>query len=161
VFERRHTVNLYNLELNQVVRAANIGLPWVWAMHGNTERDSPNLTVLVVEDVDDARHFMRLELEHLGYLVVEAEDGAKAVELALSERPDIILMDLTLPVMDGLAATAMIRSNEEMRGVPIIAVTAHQEHDFRAEAKASGFDAYVTKPIEITWLDELIKGLLV
>ncbi|MGH9908166.1 MAG: response regulator [Pyrinomonadaceae bacterium] len=130
-------------------------------MHENTERDSSNLTVLVVEDVDDARYFMRLELEQLGYLVVEAEDGAKAVELALSERPDIILMDLTLPVMDGLAATAMIRSNEEMRGVPIIAVTAHQEHDFRAEAKASGFDAYVTKPIEITWLDELIKGLLV
>lgn len=127
----------------------------------NTERDSPNLTVLVVEDVDDARYFMRLQLEQLGYLVVEAEDGAKAVELALSERPDIILMDLTLPVMDGLAATAMIRSNEEMRGVPIIAVTAHQEHDFRAEGKASGFDAYVTKPIEIPWLDELIKGLLV
>jgi CheY-like chemotaxis protein len=125
------------------------------------EKDAENLTVLIVEDVDDARYFMRLELEQLGYLVIEAEDGAKAVDIALRERPDIILMDLTLPVMDGLAATAMIRNNEQMREVPIIAVTAHQESDLRAEAKASGFNAYVTKPIDIPWLDELIKGLLV
>ena len=129
-------------------------------MH-NSEKDSPNLTVLLVEDIDDARYFMRLQLEQRGYVVVEADDGAKAVELALSERPDIILMDLTLPVMDGLAATAMIRNNQEMRDVPIIAVTAHHENDFRAEAKASGFSAYVTKPIDVPWLDELIKGLLV
>jgi two-component system, cell cycle response regulator DivK len=126
-----------------------------------TEKDPKNLTILVVEDVDDNRYFMRLELEQLGYLVIEAEDGAKAVEIALRERPDIILMDLTLPVMDGLAATAMIRNHEEMREVPIIAVTAHQATDLRAEAKASGFNAYVTKPIDIAWLDELIKGLLV
>jgi len=126
-----------------------------------TEKDPKNLTILVVEDVDDNRYFMRLELEQLGYLVIEAEDGAKAVEIALRERPDIILMDLTLPVMDGLIATAMIRNHEEMREVPIIAVTAHQTTDLRAEAKASGFNAYVTKPIDIAWLDELIKGLLV
>lgn len=127
----------------------------------NNHKDSTNLKVLIVEDVDDSRYFMRLELEHLGYLVIEAEDGKKAVELALQERPDIILMDLTLPVMDGLAAAAMIRDHEEMREVPIIAVTAHQETDFRTGAKASGFDAYVTKPIDIAWLSELIKGLLV
>ena len=125
------------------------------------EKDAENLTVLIVEDVDDSRYFMRLELEQLGYLVIEAEDGAKAVEVALRERPNIILMDLTLPVMDGLAATAKIRNNEQMREVPIIAVTAHLESDLRAEAKASGFNAYVTKPIDIPWLDELIKGLLV
>ena len=125
------------------------------------EKDSTNLTVLIVEDVEDSRYFMRLELEQLGYLVIEAEDGKKAVELALQEHPDIILMDLTLPVMDGLAAAAKIRSHEEMREVPIIAVTAHQETDFRTCAKASGFDAYVTKPIDIAWLSELIKGLLV
>ena len=127
----------------------------------NNHKDSTNLKVLIVEDVDDSRYFMRLELEQLGYLVIEAEDGKKAVELALQERPDIILMDLTLPVMDGLAAAAMIRGHEEMREVPIIAVTAHQETDFRTGAKASGFDAYVTKPIDIAWLSELIKGLLV
>jgi len=126
-----------------------------------SEKDSENLTVLIVEDLEDARYFMRLELEQLGYLVIEAEDGAKAVDIALREHPDIILMDLTLPVMDGLAATAMIRSHEEMSEVTIIAVSGHQEADVRAEAKASGFDAYVTKPIDIPWLNELIKGLLV
>lgn len=126
-----------------------------------TEKDSTNLTVLVVEDDDDSRYFMRLELEQLGYLVLEAEDGARAVEIAERDRPNIILMDLTLPVMDGLEATAKIRAIDEMRDVPIIAVTAHQENDWREEAKASGFDAYVTKPIDGSWLSELIKGLLV
>ena len=91
----------------------------------------------------------------------EADDGVKGVEIALREYPDIILMDLTLPEMDGLEATARIRADEKMREVPIIAVTAHSESDWREEAKASGFDAYVTKPIDGGWLSELIKGLLV
>jgi CheY-like chemotaxis protein len=125
------------------------------------ETDPANLTVLVVEDDDDSRYLMRLELERLGYLVSEAENGVKAVEFALREYPDIILMDLTLPEMDGLEATARIRADPKMSEVPIIAVTAHQESDFRDEAKASGFNAYVTKPIDGAWLSELIKGLLV
>lgn len=126
-----------------------------------SEKNPSNLSVLVVEDDDDSRYLMRLELEQLGYLVIEAENGVKGVETALREHPDIILMDLTLPEMDGLEATARIRADEEMREVPIIAVTAHQESDWREEAKASGFDAYVTKPIDGGWLSELIKGLLV
>jgi len=104
---------------------------------------------------------MRLELEQLGYVVIEAEDGAAAVELAIQEQPNIILMDLTLPVMDGLEATEKIRRNKKLSEVPIIAVTAHQERDWREEAKASGFNAYVTKPIDGDFLSELIKGLLV
>ena len=125
------------------------------------EKDRRHLTILIVEDVDDTRYFMRLALEQLGYSVIEAEDGAQGVEIALRERPDIILMDLSLPLLDGIAATTSIRGNEEMREVPIIALTAHQELDLRTEAKASGFNAYVTKPIDIDFLDELIKGLLV
>ena len=124
------------------------------------EKDSRDRTVLIVEDSDDARYFMRLALEQLGYLVVEAENGAVALEVAERERPDIILMDLSLPIMDGLAATEKIRSSDGSRGIPIVAVTAHQETDFRAGAKAAGFDAYVTKPIEIDFLSDLIKGLL-
>ena len=85
----------------------------------------------------------------------------KAVEAAGREQPDIILMDLSLPVMDGIAATQKIRATDGLTMVPVIAVTAHQETDFREGAKAAGFNAYVTKPIEISWLDELIKGLLV
>jgi two-component system cell cycle response regulator DivK len=124
------------------------------------EKDSRDKTVLIVEDSDDARYFMRLALEQLDYIVIEAEDGAEALEVAERERPDIILMDLSLPIMDGLAATEKIRSNDVLKGIPIVAVTAHQETDFRAGAKAAGFDAYVTKPIDIDFLSDLIKGLL-
>src|SRR5258707_5535914 len=95
------------------------------------EKDSRDPTVLIVEDSDDARYFMRLALEQLGYLVVEAENGASAVEVAKRERPDIILMDLSLPIMDGLAATEKIRARQELNNIPIVAVTAHQETDFR------------------------------
>lgn len=116
--------------------------------------------MLIVEDNEDARYFMRLELEPLGYVIVEAENGQKAVEVATREHPDIILMDLSLPVMDGIAATEKIRTIDGLTKVPVIAVTAHQETDFRTEAKAAGFDAYVTKPIDMPWLSELIKGLL-
>jgi CheY-like chemotaxis protein len=116
--------------------------------------------VLIVEDSDDARYFMRLSLEQLGYLIIEAENGARAVEIAQLERPDIILMDLSLPILDGIAATERIRASDGLQGVPIIAVTAHQETDFRVGAKAAGFDAYVTKPIDIDFLGDLIQGLL-
>ena len=124
------------------------------------EKDSRDRTVLIVEDSDDARYFMRLSLEQLGYLVVEAENGVRAVETADLERPDIILMDLSLPILDGLAATEKIRAIDGLGSVPVVAVTAHQEIDFRAGAKAAGFDAYVTKPIDIDFLSDLIKGLL-
>ncbi len=124
------------------------------------EKDSRDRTVLIVEDSDDARYFMRLSLEQLGYRIIEAENGARAVEMAQGERPDIILMDLSLPILDGLAATEKIRAIDGLDGVPVIAVTAHQEIDFRAGAKAAGFDAYVTKPIDVDFLSELIKGLL-
>lgn len=125
-----------------------------------TERDSRDRTVLIVEDAEDVRFFMRLALEQLGYLVFEAEDGEKAVAVAERERPDIILMDLSLPIMDGLAATQKIRATNGMNCVTIIAVTAHQSTDFREGAKDAGFDAYVTKPIDIDSLDELMRGLL-
>jgi two-component system cell cycle response regulator DivK len=124
------------------------------------EKDSRDRTVLVVEDGEDARYVMRLQLERMGYLVIEAQDGKEAVEVATHGRPDIILMDLSLPIMDGFAATEKIRACDGLAGVPIIAVTAHQETDFREGAKAAGFDAYVTKPIDIKWLSELIDGLL-
>lgn len=126
-----------------------------------SEKDPRDWTVLIVEDIDDARLLMRLQLEQLGYLVIEAENGEKALEVAEREHPDIILMDLSLPVVDGIAAAENIRATDGLNGVPIIAVTAHQETDFREGAKAAGFDAYVTKPIDIKSLDDLIKGLLV
>lgn len=117
--------------------------------------------MLLVEDFDDTRLLMRLELEKHGFIVSEAENGQAAVEAAIRENPDVILMDLTLPLMDGFEATRSIRRNETLKNVPIIAVTGHQGDGFRSGAKASGFDAYVTKPIDVNWLKELIDGLLI
>ena len=104
---------------------------------------------------------MRLELEQQGFIVFEAADGRSAVNVAMHEVPDIILMDLSLPVMDGFSASKLIRKSQKLKDVLIIAVTAHHETDFRSGAKDSGFDAYVTKPIDINWLKELIGGLLI
>lgn len=126
------------------------------------DKNPRDLKILLVEDVEDTRLFMRLELEEHGFIVFEAEDGRSAVDMAVKESPDIILMDLTLPHMDGFSAAKLIRKKTgKLQTVPIIAVTAHQETDFRSDAKASGFDAYVTKPIDINSLKELINGLLI
>ena len=117
-------------------------------------------TVLVVEDFEDTRFLMRLELEKRGYRVVEAVDGEEGVEKALAERPEIILMDIGLPRLDGIAATRRIREHEEMRDTLIVALTAHHETEYRANALSAGCDAYLTKPIDFDWLIDLLSRLL-
>jgi CheY-like chemotaxis protein len=121
-------------------------------------RQSEDLTILVVEDYDDMSLAMRLALERKGYHILEASDGAQAVEVAARQRPDIILMDLSLPVMDGLAATERIRADPNSRDIVIIAVTAHQ--DYRSRALAAGCNAFVSKPVDFEWLNDLISNLL-
>src|SRR5918993_5555567 len=115
--------------------------------------------VLVVEDFEDNRFMMRRLLEMSGYRVVEAVNGNQAVERAASDHPDIILMDLSLPQLDGLAATRRIRAREGARKVPIVAVSAHDSADFHAEALAAGCNEYVTKPIDFDQLVELLDRL--
>jgi CheY-like chemotaxis protein len=122
-------------------------------------RDSA-VTVLLVEDTEDNRMMMRQLLEMSGYLVAEATNGEEAVNVALQERPHVILMDLSLPLTDGLAATRRIRSLPGLRSVPIIAVSAHDTADFHADALAAGCNAYITKPINYPELEEIINGLL-
>jgi CheY-like chemotaxis protein len=117
-------------------------------------------TVLVVEDFEDNRFMMRRLLEMSGYQVLEATNGAEAVELAGREHPDLILMDLSLPVLDGLAATRRIRNQGGLSKVPIIAVSAHDTADFHAEALAAGCNDYVTKPIDFDQLESLLSRLL-
>ena len=124
------------------------------------ERQPEDLTILVVEDYEDASLAMRLALEDQGYRILEASDGAQAVEVAARERPDIVLMDLQLPVLDGLAATRRIRANPELRDTVVVAVTAHNEGDYRAQALAAGCNAFVSKPIDFNWLKDLLPNLL-
>ena len=118
------------------------------------------LTVLLFEDTEDNRFRMRRLLELTGYRVVEAMNGEEAVKLAKSELPQIILMDLSLPVIDGLAATRLIRKLPKLESIPIIAVSAHDTSDFQSEAIQAGCNSYVTKPIDFNELEELIAQLL-
>ena len=124
------------------------------------EQENSKLTVLVVEDFADNRFMMRKLLEMSGYEVVEAVDGKEAVEVAESARPDLILMDLSLPRLDGLDATRRIRELDGLSRVPIVAVSAHDTNDFHADALAAGCNEYVTKPIDFDELDALVKKLL-
>jgi len=117
-------------------------------------------TVLLVEDTEDNRFMMRRLLEMTGYRVIEAMNGEEAVKLANSESPSLILMDLSLPVIDGLAATRLIRKLPELKSTPIIAVSAHDTSDFQSEAIEAGCDTYVTKPIDFNKLEQLIAKLL-
>lgn len=125
-----------------------------------SERRPADLTILVVEDYDDMSLAMRLALERQGYHILEAADGEQAIEVAARERPEVILMDLSLPVMDGLKATERIRADPASRDMVIVAVTAHQEQNYRARALAAGCNAFITKPIDFDWLKDLLDKLL-
>lgn len=112
---------------------------------------------LVVEDFEDSRFMMRRLLEMAGYLVLEASDGEQAVKMALDARPALILMDLSLPKLDGLSATREIRKKRVLRKVPIVAVSAHDSPQTRAEALAAGCNEYVTKPIDFDILNSVLE----
>ena len=117
-------------------------------------------TVLLVEDTEDNRQMMGRLLEMSGFRVVEATNGREAVEAAEREHPEIILMDLSLPLIDGLAATRRIRDLPGLKEVPIVAVSAHDTADFHHEALAAGCDAYLTKPIDFSELEEVMRRMI-
>lgn len=105
-------------------------------------------TVLLVEDNEDNRIIYSTVLRHVGYNVIEAEDGVQAVALARSARPDVILMDISIPLMDGWEATRILRRDPATSAIPIIALTAHALADDRERAVQVGFSAYLAKPVE-------------
>ncbi|MFI5024991.1 MAG: response regulator [Alphaproteobacteria bacterium] len=102
--------------------------------------------ILVVEDTEDNRQILRDLLTAAGFEMVEAEDGAAGVAAAERERPDLILMDIQLPVMDGYEATRRIKANAALKHIPIIAVTSYALSGDEEKARAAGCDGYVTKP---------------
>jgi two-component system cell cycle response regulator DivK len=117
-------------------------------------------TVLVVDDFDDTRQLMRLWFEKMGYHVVEAENGKEAIRVAQDELPDLIIMDIEMPVLDGLRAARVIHDEEKLRDVPIIAVSAYGREQFRAKALAAGCSEYVSTPFEPDELKKLINDLM-
>ena len=117
------------------------------------------MKILYVEDNEDNIYVLESRLRRPGYAVVIARDGARGVELAISEQPDLILMDLSLPVLDGWEATRRIKAAEQTRHIPVIALTANAMTGDRETALAAGCDDFDIKPIVMTRLLEKIRTL--
>ncbi|HEV2861567.1 MAG TPA: response regulator [Pyrinomonadaceae bacterium] len=116
--------------------------------------------VLVVEDAPDTREFLRLLFEREGYEVLLAADGVSGVTTAIRELPDAILMDMSLPGLDGYNAARLIRREPALAGVPLIACTAFNRWEWRGKAIAAGFDAFITKPLDVNRLASTLAALL-
>jgi two-component system cell cycle response regulator DivK len=116
--------------------------------------------ILLVEDNEMNRDMLSRRLERKGYLVVVAVDGQSGVELAQSEAPDLVLMDMSLPVLDGWEATRRLKASDATRHIPVIALTAHAMSSDREKALEAGCDDYDTKPIELPRLLGKIDALL-
>jgi CheY-like chemotaxis protein len=117
-------------------------------------------TILVVDDFDDTRLLLRTWLQKKGYRVVEAENGHRAVASAASDRPDLIIMDVEMPELDGLSATRQIRELTNFQEVPIVAVSAYGADLYRDHAIAAGCNEYVSTPFEPEELERIIRALL-
>tara|TARA_B100001750_G_scaffold10034_1_gene7460 strand:+ start:63 stop:422 length:360 start_codon:yes stop_codon:yes gene_type:complete len=116
--------------------------------------------ILIVEDNEMNRDMLSRRLERKGFDVVMAEDGQKGVDMSKSDHPDLILMDLSLPVMDGWQATSTIKADDETKAIPIIVLTAHAMAGDREKALDAGADEYDTKPIEFKRLLGKIKEFI-
>ena|SRR5687768_3517489 len=125
--------------------------------------DNPNdgrRTILVVDDFDDTRLLLKTWLQKKGFRVVEAENGNRAVAAAERESPDLIIMDVEMPELDGLAATRKIRQLKNMAVVPIVAVSAYGAEQYRDHALAAGCNEYVSTPFEPEELERVIRELI-
>jgi CheY-like chemotaxis protein len=116
--------------------------------------------ILYVEDNDDNVYMLRGRLTRAGFQVAVATDGGQGVAMAVSEAPDLILMDLSLPVLDGWEATRRLKDAAETRSIPVIALSAHAMEGDRAKAIAAGCDDYDTKPVDFPRLLGKIRALL-
>ena len=116
--------------------------------------------ILIVEDTRDTRALLKAVFEAEGYEVLEAADGIEAVEVALAELPDAIIMDMSLPRIDGNTAVKLIRREPALRSTPVIACTAYNQWEWRGKSIVAGCDAFVTKPIDFAQLRSTLAELL-
>lgn len=116
--------------------------------------------ILIVEDTRDTRALLKAVFEAEGYEVLEAADGIEAVEVALAELPDAIIMDMSLPRIDGNTAVKIIRREPALRSTPVIACTAHNQWEWRGKSIVAGCDAFITKPIDFAQLRAVLAQLL-
>ena len=119
-----------------------------------------NYKVLLAEDNHECRDLFAVTLRHLGYQVLQAEDGDTAVKKALAEKPDLILMDIQLPEVSGLEVTKWLKDDEALRDIPVVAVTAFAMKGDEERIRQGGCEAYISKPISIvTFLDTVRRYL--
>ncbi|MGB3555011.1 MAG: response regulator [Jannaschia sp.] len=116
--------------------------------------------VLIVEDNEMNLDMLSRRLSKKGYAVISAVDGAAGVEMARARRPDIVLMDMSLPVMDGWSATRALKGDPETAGIPVVALTAHAMEDDRLKALDAGCDDFATKPVDLKDLLSKMAALL-
>jgi two-component system, cell cycle response regulator DivK len=115
--------------------------------------------ILIIEDGEFNRDLLTQLLEDR-FQVIAATDGATGIAMAQSENPDLILMDLSLPILDGWEATRRLKTNEALKSIPVVALTAHAMHGDEAKARASGCDDFLTKPIDEDLLFKVLNRLL-
>ena len=125
-----------------------------------TQANDGQRTILVVDDFEDTRLLLRTWLQKKGYHVIEAENGNQAVAEAVASQPDLIIMDVEMPELDGLSATRKIRTMASSEELPIVVVSAYGADQFRADALAAGCNEYVSTPFEPDELEKLIKSLI-
>jgi len=116
--------------------------------------------ILIVEDNEDLTRILEMHLKHLGYDTLPAKNGKQALDLAASEQPDLITLDITLPDMDGLEVARSIRQNSKTQGIPILAVTARFLPEDRAQCIQGGCSDYISKPFTFSHLASRIENLL-
>ncbi len=116
--------------------------------------------ILIADDKGSSRELMRTLLEHEGYEIVEAGDGQEALEVARATAPDLVLLDIHMPVLDGYGAVRAMRSDEKLKGLPIVALTASAMHSDRDRVLQAGFTAYITKPVSLRVLRQELAQLL-
>ena len=117
-------------------------------------------TVLLVDDNDDNRTIYRTILEHTGYRVLQCPDGRSALECVRAESPDLVLMDISMPGLDGWEVTRILKADPSTSGIPVLALTARAMPEDRVRGQTAGFETYLTKPIEPRQVLEEVKRVL-
>jgi CheY-like chemotaxis protein len=116
--------------------------------------------ILIVEDHQDSREILRLQIQALGYQVIEAASGEEALEKALAETPDLIIMDLGLPGMNGIEATRELKKSHKTTHIPVLAHTAWKEEDYKHRGEEAGMAGFLTKPTSPRVFKQVIQRLL-
>lgn len=116
--------------------------------------------ILIVEDNQDSRELAVKVLKNKGYQTIEASDGEEALEKASAEKPDLILLDISIPKIDGYEVAKRLKSDEELKDIPIVALTAHAMKGDREKVIVAGFEGYISKPINVRELPDQVRSYL-